>query len=181
MKRIVTLTAIVVLVGASAAAALNDNRLRRIKELLTGHKEVPVISTTGKGIFTASINREGTEIAYRLKYEDLESPVTQAHIHVGPPQNTGGISVWLCSNLPNPPSATPPGTQACPADGGEIEGVITAVDVVGPTAQGFDAGEFEQLLDAMRAGLTYVNIHSVRFGAGEIRSQIEHDDHDGRR
>jgi len=181
MKRIVTLTAIVVLVGASVAAALNDSRLRRIKEFLNGHKEVPVISTTGKGIFTASINGEGTEIAYRLKYEDLESPVTQAHIHVGPPQNTGGISVWLCSNLPNPPSATPPGTQACPPDGGEIEGVITAVDVVGPTAQGYDPGEFEQLLDAMRAGLTYVNIHSVRFGAGEIRSQIEHDGHDGKR
>ena len=180
MRRIVTLSVVVVLAVATAAAALTDNRFRRIREFLNGHKEVPVVSTTGRGVFTATINREGTEINYHLRYSDLESPVTQAHIHVGPPQNTGGISVWLCSNLPNPPSATPPGTQACPADGGEIEGTITAADVVGPTPQGFDPTEFEQLLEAMRAGLTYVNIHSVRFGAGEIRSQIDVKDHHSR-
>jgi hypothetical protein len=181
MKRIVTLTAIVVLVGASAAAALNDNRLKRIRELLTGFKEVPVISTTGKGSFTATINREGTEISYHLKYSDLEGAITQSHIHVGPPQNTGGISVWLCSNLASPP--TPAGVQPCPDDAGngEVTGVITAADVVGPVSQGFDPGEFEQLLDAMRAGLTYANVHSSKWPAGEIRSQIEHDGHDGRR
>lgn len=186
MRRIVVLTAAGVLVVASAAAALTDNRLRRIKEFLTGHQEVPVISTTGRGSFTATINREGTEIRYNLKYSDLEAAVTQAHIHVGPPQNTGGISVWLCSNLASPPTPVPPAVpaviQACPlTDSGpvEIEGTITAADVVGPTAQGFDPGEFEQLLDAMRAGLTYVNIHSTRFPAGEIRSQIGREDHDG--
>jgi CBS domain-containing protein len=181
MKRIVTLTAIVVLVVASAAAALTDNRLRRIKEFLTGFKEVPVVSTTGKGSFTANINREGTEISYHLKYSDLEGTITQAHIHVGPPQNTGGISVWLCSNLASPP--TPAGVQACPNDAGtgEVMGVITATDVVGPIPQGFDPGEFEQLLDAIRAGLTYANVHSSKFPGGEIRSQIEHEDHDGRR
>jgi hypothetical protein len=162
MRRIVILTAAVVLVVASAAAAFTDNRFRRIREFLSGHREVPVISTTGRGTFTATINREGTEIKYDLKYSDLEATVTQAHIHVGPPQNTGGISVWLCSNLvpPAPPAVppTPPGTQACPAEGGEIEGTITADDVV---------------------GLTYVNIHSSRFPAGEIRSQIGVDDHSG--
>jgi len=178
MRRMVTLTATLVLVVASAAAALNDHEFRRIRELLTGHKEVPVISTTGRGSFTASINREGTEINYVLKYSGLEGTITQSHIHFGPPNNTGGISVWLCSNLPAP-SATPPGTQACPVEG-EIEGVITSVDVVGPTGQGIEAGAFDELLAAIRAGKTYVNIHSSKWPAGEIRSQIEHDDHDGK-
>ena len=62
MRRIVTLSVIVVLAVATAAAALTDNRFRRIREFLNGHKEVPVISTTGRGVFTATINREGTEI-----------------------------------------------------------------------------------------------------------------------
>jgi hypothetical protein len=62
MRRIVMLTTAVVLVVASVAVALTDNSLRRIRELLNGNKEVPVMSTTGRGSFTASINREGTEI-----------------------------------------------------------------------------------------------------------------------
>jgi len=180
MKRISVVTASAVLIAATAAAAVNGNQFRRIREFLNGHKEVPVVSTTGKGSFSATINKEGTQIEYKLRYSGLEGTVTQAHIHVGPQQNTGGISVWLCSNLASPP--TPAGVQACPTDaaGGEVDGVITAVDVVGPTAQGFDPGEFEQLLDAIRAGLTYVNVHSSKFPGGEIRSQIEHDEHGGR-
>ena len=37
----------------------------------------------------------------------------QAHIHFGGPRQSGGISVYLCTNLPGGPA----GTQACPADG----------------------------------------------------------------
>jgi hypothetical protein len=179
MRRIITLTTIMVLVVASAAAALTDNRLRRIKEFLTGHKEVPVISTTGRGTFTASINREGTEIKYQLKYSGLEGTITQSHIHFGPPNNTGNISVFLCSNVGAPAGVQ---VQPCPVDPepGEIEGIITADDVIGPVGQGIEAGALGELLDAIRDGKTYVNIHSSKWPAGEIRSQIEHDDHDGK-
>jgi CHRD domain len=179
MRRIGILATAAVLVAATAAAAFHNNQFRRIREFLNGHKEVPVVATAGKGTFSATINKEGTEIAYKLRYADLEGTVTQAHIHVGPVQNTGGISVWLCSNLTSPP--TPAGVQACPPSegGAEIEGVITSADVVGPTAQGFDPGEFAELLEAMRAGLTYVNVHSTRIPGGEIRSQISPGDHGG--
>ena len=179
MQRKAMLAATVVLVVASVGAGLANNGIRRIKEFLNGYKEVPVISTTGKGSFVATINREGTEIQYRLKYSDLEAPITQSHIHFGPPNNTGAISVWLCSSL-NPPGATPPGTQACPTDpaSGEYEGTLTAADVVGPAAQGIDVGEFDELLAAIRAGKTYVNVHTQKFPGGEIRSQIEHDESD---
>ena len=178
MRRKAMLAATVVLVVASVTAGLANNGIRRIREFLNGHQEVPVISTTGKGTFTASINRAGDEISYRLKYSDLEGSITQSHIHFGPPNNTGGIAVWLCSNLASPP--TPAGVQPCPLPPleGEIEGVITAANVVGPSAQGLDPGEFDDLLSAIRAGKTYVNIHSTKWPAGEIRSQIEHEDRD---
>ena len=71
--------------------------------------------------------------------------------------------------------ATPAGVQPCPPAPATITGVIAAADVVGPAAQGLDPGEFAQLLAAIRAGKTYVNVHSVKFPAGEIRSQISAD------
>ena len=179
MRRMVIVTTAVALIATGAVTGLANGRIKVIRERLNGVKEVPVISTTGKGVFTAKISQDESQISYELSYDSLEAAVTQAHIHIGPPQNTGQISVWLCSNLTGSAAANvPPGTQACPADGGTITGLITADDVVGPAAQGILAGEFGELLALIRAGKTYVNVHSVTFPAGEIRSQISRDDHD---
>ncbi len=86
------------------------------------------MSTAGKGSFEAKLNREGTEIAYTLSYDGPfnASPaggtVTQAHIHLGAPAFSGGVSAFLCSNLGNGPDGTP----TCPASAGTVTGVITA-------------------------------------------------------
>jgi hypothetical protein len=82
--------------------------------------------------------------------------------------------VFLCSNLGNGPA----GTQACPAAGGTITGTITAANVTaGAAGQGIAAGEFAEFVNAIRAGATYVNVHSTNRPGGEIRAQLE-DDHD---
>ena len=129
------------------------------------------MSTTGSGAFRATVTPSGDGFAYRLTYSALEGNVTQAHIHFGQPFTTGGISVWLCSNL-NPPGATPPGTPACPPPPATITGTIDASDVVGPNAQGIAPGEIEELMRAIRAGVTYANVHSTKFPGGEIRGQV---------
>jgi hypothetical protein len=156
-------------VGAVAVATGGNG----IDEELTGFEEVPALSTPGVGEFRASIDRRGQEIRYRLSYDDLESPVTQAHIHFENRTENGPIVVFLCSNLGNGPA----GTQACPADGGTVRGTIRPADVLGNAqAQGLAAGEFGELVRAMRAGATYVNVHSQLRQGGEIRAQIEFDD-----
>jgi hypothetical protein len=151
---------------------------------LKGYEEVPVISTPGNGIFYARIANDtvngatslDAKIQYELNYSNLEGNVTQAHIHFGQPGVNGGISVWLCSNLPSPP--TPAGVQPCPPPPAQIFGEARAADVVGPTPQGIAPGEFAELIRAMRDGQTYVNVHTDKFPAGEIRSQIgTQDDH----
>ena len=55
---------------------------------------------------------------------------------------------------------------------GAVEGDVTPADVIGPNGQGVEPGSFQEILRAMRAGQAYVNIHTTRWPAGEIRGQI---------
>jgi hypothetical protein len=138
---------------------------------LSGLQEDPqALSTTGGGQFRVRIDERRQEIGYRLSYSDLEGAVSQAHIHLGGTAQSGGISVFLCSNLGNGPA----GTQACPAAPATVTGVLRPADVIGPTGQGIAAGEFAELVAAIRAGATYVNVHTAKYPAGEIRAQLDH-------
>ena len=53
-----------------------------------------------------------------------------------------------------------------------IEGTVVAADVLGPTGQGIAAMEFAEVLEAIRDGLAYSNVHSDKFPAGEVRGQL---------
>ena len=170
MRRLVGSIAVVTLVSASAV--IGAQGFRKISEFLTGFEEVPSVSTVATGTFDARISNDDTRIDWELSYTGLEGAVQQAHIHFGQKGVNGGISVWLCGN-PNPPAIVPPpGTQTCPAPPATITGTATAAEVVGPAGQGIAAGEFAELIRAMRAGKTYANVHSSKFPGGEIRSQI---------
>ncbi len=76
--------------------------------------------------------------------------------------------MFMCSNLGNGPAGTP----ACPASPATISGTFRATDVIGPTAQGISAGEFDELKAAIAASAAYANVHSTQFSGGEIRGQI---------
>jgi hypothetical protein len=158
------------LAGTAAFATGGD----AIRETLTGYEEDPlVLSTPGTGEFKAFVRADKEQIHYRLRYADLEGGVTQAHIHLGGRHQSGGIIVFLCSNI----GGGPPGTQACPPAPARISGTLTPAQVVGPSAQGIDPGEFDELLDAIDAGVTYVNLHTTKYPAGEIRAQLERHRH----
>jgi hypothetical protein len=148
---------------------------RRLKAELRGFGEVPAVSTPARGSFRALISEDETEIAYRLDYSDLQGTVTQSHIHLGAHHTNGGISVWLCGTAALP---GPDGTPVCGEPGGdgpEASGTLTAANVIGPTGQLVAAGEFAELVRAIRSGVTYANVHTSAVGSGEIRGQIKVD------
>lgn len=185
MRRMTLLVLGILLVVGSATAFTDDGGSRRINVRLSGYEETLVaLSTTGSGHFQARISKDESEIAWQLSFGDTEGTVTQSHIHFGARAQTGGVSVFLCSNLGNGPA----GTQACPASAPEdnpLTGVATAANVIGPVGQGIAAGEFAELLAAIRAGVAYVNVHSTKYPGGEIRAQFppregsgDHDHHD---
>jgi len=187
--RMLTLTvglSLAFLASLSIPRASADEFLRA---KLHGFSEVPAISTEARGEFRGKISSDDTTIEYEESYEGLEGTVTQSHIHFGQHGVSGGITVWLCQTATNPaPASVAAITPFCPASPGTVNGTVTAANVIGPVGQGISATEFAELLRAIRAGITYANVHSkdaggvaTNFNAGEIRGQIEvfrHRDHD---
>src|SRR5688572_5164647 len=175
MRRLGVSIAVIALVSASTVALAQG--FKKISEFLNGYEETPsAVSTTGNGTFNARISNDESSIEWELSYADLEGAIQQAHIHLGQKGVNGGISVFLCTNLGNGPA----GIQPCPAPPATISGTILAADVspnIPATAaartQGLNTGEIDELIRAMRAGATYVNVHSTLWPGGEIRSQID--------
>jgi hypothetical protein len=167
MKTLPIVAALVLAFSAGAAQA------EKLKVRLSGYQEVPSsLSSAGAAEFEARIRRNhlgDVSIEWELSYNDgFTTPVQQAHIHFGQRHTNGGISVFLCTNLGNGPA----GTQLCPPGPAKIEGTATAADVIGPAGQLIAAGEMEELLAAIRAGVAYVNIHTAQFPGGEVRGQF---------
>jgi hypothetical protein len=181
MRHRFDVTSVVVLIGLAAGLIVSGQAIarERLHTGLNGYEEVPSISTTGSGEFRAKVSSDESSISWSLTYADLQGDVQQAHIHFAQTGVNGGITVFLCTNLGNGPA----GTQACPAAPATITGTIVAADVSpdipatqAARDQGLGTGEFAELLAAIRAGATYVNVHSTTWPGGEIRGQLDRPD-----
>jgi hypothetical protein len=137
---------------------------KALKAELDGFHEVPAVSTTGSGEISLRII-DNSSIEFELSYENLEGTMTSAaHVHLGQTSVVGGVSFFLCGGG---------GRPACTPTSGTFSGTVTAADVIGPAGQGIAAGEFAEVLRAMRAGVTYANVHTDKHPGGEIRGQIK--------
>lgn len=151
-----------VLAGVSVAQGRDDDGKGTASARLTGYQETPSISTHARGSFEAQL--ETGAIEFRLRYEGLEGgTAAAAHLHLGQRHTAGGVSAFLCGGG---------GKPACPAGSASIEGTIVPADVIGPAAQGIAAGQFDELVAAIRAGAVYANVHTPTYPAGEIRGQL---------
>jgi len=154
------------LVTATAAKA------DQIRALLTGYEETPAaVSTTGRGVFVATIDPDGDAIHYRETFSGLQAPVTQSHIHVGQLSITGSVVIFLCQTATNPdPTGLAP---QCPQEG-TVSGTITAANVIAGSqaTQQLAAGDLAAVITAIRAGAAYANVHTQVSPGGEIRGQI---------
>ncbi len=141
----------------------NKGGITQFRAHMTGDQEVveePVITNaTGQARF--QLSRDGTGLQFRLIVANIQN-VTMAHIHLGAPGVNGPVVVWLYPE--GPPAALLPGSTS----GILATGVITHENLVGPLA----GQSLEDLVDLLRTGETYVNVHTQQYPAGEIRGQI---------
>jgi hypothetical protein len=193
VKTMPIIMAAVIMFGGTATAQTSTDNLQTSQQAiiarLSGFNEVHfdaggtgtppsapalrgAISTTGSGSFRAIIDENARTIDYELSYERLEASVTQAHIHFGQRHTVGGIVVWLCQTTTNPaPASVASSTPVCPQEG-TVSGTITPAQVLAQNAQGFAAGDFDELVRAIRNRAAYANVHSSLFPPGEIRGHI---------
>ncbi len=159
--------------STSATSAKPDGVVRNWVTHLTGASEVPARDTQAQGQVKFQLNPEGTVLSYRLISSNIEN-IVQSHIHVGPVDANGPISVFLFGLVAS--------------GGGRHDGVLATGEITDDStflnvaATGVDS--LADLIAAMDAGNTYVNVHTNNgvaptnqgpgdFPGGEIRGQIQ--------
>lgn len=129
---------------------------------LSGDSEVPAVDTKAVGETVFMVSKDSTKITYQLIVANLEN-VRMAHIHLAPAGVNGSVVVWLYPAAP--PAVLIEGTS----NGILAKGIISAENLTG-SLQGMP---LTALIEAMRTGTAYVNVHTIKYGGGEIRGQIE--------
>jgi hypothetical protein len=137
------------------------HRQRNFRTHLNGENEVPAAETNARGQAVFKVSKDGSSIDYKLIVANIEN-VTMAHIHLAPAGVNGPVVVWLY------PDAPPPQLIEGRFQGVLAEGTFTAENLVGPMA----GATLDDLVEAIEAGNTYVNVHTGQFPAGEVRGQI---------
>jgi glucose/arabinose dehydrogenase len=127
---------------------------------LTGGEEVPPVTTDASALAEFKVNSNGT-VSYRLWASGPIMDAVQAHIHVGARGQNGSVVAFLYGP-----------TAGENFESGDLiaEGMLTEASVIA-RHPGFTGG-LANLVERMRQGRAYANLHTHAHPPGEIRGQI---------
>jgi CHRD domain len=117
---------------------------------LSGAAQVPPVATAANGTVYVVISAAGDQLRWGVQYAGLSGALTGAHIHFGGAGANGQIMFPLTIS-PSP-----------------MLGTLTAADF----QAGADVVTFAAALNAIRAGMAYINLHTAAHPDGEIRAQL---------
>ncbi|HYA83761.1 MAG TPA: CHRD domain-containing protein [Candidatus Bathyarchaeia archaeon] len=112
---------------------------------LTGNDETPPVSTAATGTAHFQLSSDGKKLTYDLSATNLKG-FMMAHIHQGKAGESGQPVVELSMG----------------------KGTITSSDLKGPLA----GKQISDLVNMIKSGGAYVNVHTQQNQMGEIRGQI---------
>lgn len=124
---------------------------------LNGRGETKAVKTEATGRTLLELSRDGAELRFKMTVKNLDSPMA-AHIHLGTSGQDGPPVAMLWAGPQKKGVFT--GTLA--------EGTITARDLMSD----LKGKDLSALVDDIRAGKAYVNIHTAANPSGEIRGQV---------
>lgn len=165
---------LIVAVAALASVIVAGDGIRanvdaqEFRARLTGAEEVPPVVTDTTGRAEIILNEDESAAEYELEVEQGVR-VTQAHIHCAPSGVNGPVVVFLAGFH----------NRGWDVNGAWIENAtVTDANVIPPAAGSPCPHVINNLRDlavAMRAGDTYVNVHTVARPGGEVRGQLKGD------
>ncbi len=123
--------------------------------VLLGSESFPdPVTTNATGTARFELSQDGQQLAFELTVSDIEDAFA-AHIHLGARGEAGEIAVFLYVG------------DAVTLTGVLAQGTISDTEVVSSAAS-----SLAELLELIRSGGTYVNVHTNAYPNGEIRGQI---------
>ena len=126
---------------------------------LSGGEEVPPVTTTATG--TATFDIVGDQINYTVNVVGVSNAVV-SHIHIAPDGENGPVRMDLCGTGAPLPACT--------------SGTAVLATGSNGTTVGSPVITFDELVEAMRTGNAYVNVHTddgigqPNTGAGDMQS-----------
>jgi hypothetical protein len=117
--------------------------------ILSGEESAPGNSSMGSGSVTADLNEGSGQLTLTYKVQNLGGMITAFHVHRGG-FNVNGDIIY---DLP-PPAPTSTGDT-----------VVVGIDHV-------EAPQSHLFGLLLKSGLSYFNVHSSTFAAGEVRAQL---------
>jgi len=151
------LLVVVVAAGLLLFGTACENAVRSFSADLTGAEVVPAVTTNATGQAIANLDASDTEVGYKVTVTDI-SDATLCHMRLAPSGQTGQVIAEL---FVGPKKAGPFSGTLC-------EGSLRVADLKGPLA----GKTMKALISAMRAGSTYVQVHTDSHATGEIRGQL---------
>jgi hypothetical protein len=169
MKRLLLL---VLTAATLAAAPFARATLLHFFVNLSGSSEVPPTPSAGTGVASLELDTVALTLHGDIAFSGLTSPTTAAHIHccLASPFLSGvnvGVAT-LVPAFPGFPLGVMSGTDDFTLD-------LTQAGSYNPafvTAQGGLANAEASFISGLETGRTYLNIHTVQFGGGEIRGFV---------
>jgi hypothetical protein len=154
--------AAVLVVGLSSLGCNDATEGKEIFQAdLAGANEVPARDTGATGACGFVVT--GNRVDFSIFTRGLSAPVVGAHIHIAPAGTNGPVRVpFIGPNLAGTNTVTP---FVAPDPGILIENSFGPSDVTGGLS-------LDDVLNAMRSGNAYCNVHTTNFPGGEVRGQI---------
>jgi CHRD domain len=138
---------------------------KKFSATLVGTNEVPSVTTTAAGTMEL-IQEDSVTILYTIATTARTDSITMAHIHAAAAGVNGPIMVWFFPTEASRAPGTGAGTAA------SVNGIVR-VGRISKAGTSFVAPfTWDSLLVRMNAGTAYANIHTRKFGGGEIRGQV---------
>jgi len=117
--------------------------------------EVNPATTNATGNAIVKISKDETSIYYKLTVGNIDD-VFASHFHMAPPGENGPIVATLFSGAPD----------------GRVNGILAEGTITASDVEGQLEGDLAALIDRIRTGRIYVNVHTLEVPSGELRGNL---------